>query len=297
MPPRSTIRSRDSAPSSSSSSRRSSTRSTTRSTTTSASATRSYIAAMIEMHRRLLVLGRGRAAGLALQARLGRSAPPACSAGEDPREHGDRPQRHARPVGLDERSRDPLLDLGLGHRLDRPRRGSTPTTTSTTRSRTSSARTRTSATRSCGSTRTRSGTRSTSRSPVYNVLLMLLLRVGRRPARPRLRRDQVTGEKPMRQVKDELQGDRQKGRNQVVKDYVVFPPLSGRELARRRLLGQLHGEHGPQRLGERDHLLRPLPGPDLHVHPGGDRERDARRLVRAAADSARRTSRAGRSST
>ena len=35
--------------------------------------------------------------------------------GQDRREHGDRPQRHARPVGLDERSRDPLLDVGVGH--------------------------------------------------------------------------------------------------------------------------------------------------------------------------------------
>ena len=35
---------------------------------------------------------------------------------QDPREHGDRPQRHARPVGLDERPRDPLVDLGVGHR-------------------------------------------------------------------------------------------------------------------------------------------------------------------------------------
>ena len=39
-------------------------------------------------------------------------------AGEDPREHGDRPQRHARPVGLDERSGDQLTSLGLGHGLD-----------------------------------------------------------------------------------------------------------------------------------------------------------------------------------
>ena len=37
-------------------------------------------------------------------------------AGQDPREHGDRPQRHARPVGLDERPRDPLQQLGVGHR-------------------------------------------------------------------------------------------------------------------------------------------------------------------------------------
>ena len=35
--------------------------------------------------------------------------------GQDRREHGDRPQRHARPVGLDERSRDSLLDVGVGH--------------------------------------------------------------------------------------------------------------------------------------------------------------------------------------
>ena len=36
--------------------------------------------------------------------------------GQDPGEHGDRPQRHARPVGLDERPRDPLQQLGVGHR-------------------------------------------------------------------------------------------------------------------------------------------------------------------------------------
>ena len=36
--------------------------------------------------------------------------------GQDPGEHGDRPQRHARSVGLDERPGDPLLDLGVGHR-------------------------------------------------------------------------------------------------------------------------------------------------------------------------------------
>ncbi len=38
-------------------------------------------------------------------------------AGQDPREHGDRSQRDARPVGLDERPRHQLPELGLGHRL------------------------------------------------------------------------------------------------------------------------------------------------------------------------------------
>jgi ferredoxin-NADP reductase len=35
--------------------------------------------------------------------------------GQDPREHGDRPQRPARPVGLDARPEDPLHHLGVGH--------------------------------------------------------------------------------------------------------------------------------------------------------------------------------------
>ncbi len=39
---------------------------------------------------------------------------------EDSREHGDRPQRHARSVGLDERSGDPFVRVGLGHRVDGP---------------------------------------------------------------------------------------------------------------------------------------------------------------------------------
>ena len=38
---------------------------------------------------------------------------------QDPREHGDRPQRHARPVGLDARPEDPLDHLGVGQRLAR----------------------------------------------------------------------------------------------------------------------------------------------------------------------------------
>ena len=83
---------------------------------------------------------------------------------QDPREHGDRPQRPARPVGLDARPEDPLDHLGVGQRLARPSSGSTRTTSCTTRTRTSSARTTTSATASCASTRTSAGARSTSPS-------------------------------------------------------------------------------------------------------------------------------------
>ena len=80
---------------------------------------------------------------------------------QDPGQHGDRPQRDARPVRLDGRPGPELADVRVGQRLPQRRSGSTPTTTSTTPSPTSSARTATSATASCGWTRTRSGTPTT----------------------------------------------------------------------------------------------------------------------------------------
>ncbi len=52
---------------------------------------------------------------------------------------------------------------------------------------------------------------------------------------------------------------------------------SFREPFRRTVIGQRGGQPDPQRVVLRDHLLRPLPGPDVHVHPGGDRGRDPRR--------------------
>ena len=47
--------------------------------------------------------------------------------------------------------------------------------------------------------------------------------------------------------------------------------------------GGLHRQRAPQRLGLRDHLLRPLPRPDVHVQRGGGRGRDAWRLLRPPA--------------
>ena len=75
------------------------------------------------------------------------------------------------------------------------------------------------------------------------------------------------------------------------------PRASRREPSRTHAEGQLHRERRPQRVGLRDHLLRPLPRPDVHVQPGGGRGRDARRLLRPPAARAPRTSRAARSST
>ena len=74
-----------------------------------------YINRMITIQRRLATAGR-----ITLFASKWKPAFFAGAAharcGQDPREHGDRPQRHARPVGLDERPGDPLQHLGVGHR-------------------------------------------------------------------------------------------------------------------------------------------------------------------------------------
>jgi hypothetical protein len=47
--------------------------------------------------------------------------------------------------------------------------------------------------------------------------------------------------------------------------------------------GELHRQHRSQCLGLRDHLLRPLPRPDLHVQQGGSGRRVTRRLLRPPA--------------
>ena len=81
---------------------------------------------------------------------------------EDPRQHGDRAQRHARPVRLDERPQALEQGRSSGIRPARATSGATPTTTCTTPTRTSSARTATSATASCACPRTSSGGPTTS---------------------------------------------------------------------------------------------------------------------------------------
>ena len=159
--------------------------------------------------------------------------------------------------------------------------------------------------------------------PVYNVLLMLFFEWG--VAFHDLDFEAIrTGEKSQKQVLKELKGIAGKARSQIVKDYVAWPLISALAMAaldiareragarqeappaqarpapdrgrgrrdrpeerRARVPQDPHrerrGEHGPQRLVVRDHLLRPLPRPDLHLQPGGGRGRVARRLVRAPA--------------
>ncbi len=106
------------------------------------------------------------------------------------------------------------------------------------------------------------------------------------------------GEKPMLEYKQVAKGIAKKAAGQVIKDYVAFPALSGKYF-KRALIGELHRQHRPQRVGALDHLLRPLPRPDLHVlaRRGRPRGRGARATGTCASCSARPTSRARRSST
>ena len=75
-----------------------------------------YIRNVIALHRQLALLVPRDPARLPLPARLG-ARDERAGHREDPREHGDRPQRPARPVGLDGGSADQLHHLGLGHGL------------------------------------------------------------------------------------------------------------------------------------------------------------------------------------
>ena len=220
-------------------------------------------------------------------------------AGQDPREHGDRPQRHARPVGLDERPRDQLLDLGLGHRLDAPRRGSTPTTTSTTRTRTSAARTATSATRSCGSTRTRSGTRSTSLQPFYNLRAGGVLRVGRRRSTTSTSRRSARARSPRQAVKRELKGMARKARQPDRQGLRRVPGAQpARDAASRRTLTANVTANIVRNVWAYAIIFcGHFPDQTYTFSRGGGRRRDARRRGTSASCSARRTSRAARSST
>ncbi len=124
---------------------------------------RRYIVSMIEMHRRLAVLGRV----LLLFSRHRPTWIAGTTANSLAKILENMEIGHNVMHGQWDWMNDPYIHSSSWDwdTASTRRRGSTPTTTSTTRTRTSAARTRTSATRSCGSTRIRSGIRSTSRSP------------------------------------------------------------------------------------------------------------------------------------
>ena len=97
---------------------------------------------------------------------------------EDPRQHGDRPQRHARPVRLDERPAAERQDASSGTPPAPATSGATRTTTCTTPTPTSSARTATSATGSCGCPRTSAWSPYYLGNPLYAALLAIFFQYG-----------------------------------------------------------------------------------------------------------------------
>ena len=153
--------------------------------------------------------------------------------------------------------------------------------------------------------------------PFYNLRARGVLRVGRRLPRPRLRRDQDAARSPRQTSSASSRAWRARRAARSSRTTSPFPALSAarrasrdarcagarkrrcdRRAARPRGAesrttsrgrrscdadGRLHRQHRAQRVGLRDHLLRPLPRPDVHVQPGGGRRRDARRLLRAPA--------------
>ena len=155
--------------------------------------------------------------------------------------------------------------------------------------------------------------------PLYNLALMAFFEWG--VAFHDLDVDAIrSGEKSKAELWKELKGIGRKARQQIQKDYVSWPALSAgvttavrygiarargeekdfdaRAVAQARLPRHGHrrrrGQHHPQRLVARDHLLRALPRPDVHVLRGGDAGRDPGRASTSASCSGRRTSRAGR---
>ena len=145
------------------------------------------------------------------------------------REHGDRPQRRPRPVGLDERPRDPLHHLGVGHGRASRRSGGTRTTTAITCSATSSVSTTISASASSGSPATRRGNPSTcfsrsetccwppSSNGASDFTAFIPSGIGWRRTPPWWRARRALVGKIARQT---------------VKDYVLFPALSRSRMAK-----------------------------------------------------------------
>ena len=203
---------------------------------------------------------------------------------QDPREHGDRPQHPARPVGLDERPEHPLLDVGLGHGLARLGLEALPQLRPPHlhehRRQGQGRRLRDHAHRPAAE----AGTRSTCSSRSTTSCCMLFFEWG--VAVHDLDFEAITQGTEVEGSSCATSSRRSasKARRQIVKDYIAFPLLrllGGKHWKRR--LRQPHRELRPQPLVLRDHLLRPLPRPGLHVHRGGGRGRDPRRLVRPPA--------------
>ena len=109
-------------------------------------------------------------------------------------------------------------------------------------------------------------------NPLYAFLLMVFFEWG--VAMHDLEVENiVAGRRKMSENKALHAGIMRKVRRQALKDYVLFPALTG-PLFPLTLLRQRDRQPGPQHLGVQHHLLRPLPGGRRDVQPGGVRGRD-----------------------
>ena len=115
--------------------------------------------------------------------------------------------------------------------------------------------------------------------PVYNALLATLFEWG--VALHDLDLERIRkGEKDPKEMKRQLKQILRKGRNQILKDYVVYPALAGKQW-KSTLTANAHRQHHPQPVVLHDHLLRPLPRRCAALHRGGDRGRDPLGVVPA----------------
>ena len=114
-------------------------------------------------------------------------------------------------------------------------------------------------------------------NPLYALLLATFFQYGVALHDLEVERIQ-SGETTFAEKREMAQSIWAKVKQQSLKDYVLFPLLTGP--VRAADAGRQRGrEPEPQPVVVHDHLLRPLPGRDAGVLRAGDRERDARRVV------------------
>ena len=242
-----------------------------------------YIRRTIAAQRALEVAGRLMLAG-ELQA-LGvvgghRDAGP----GQDHREHGDRPQRHARPVGLDERSRDSLLDVGVGHERGVQALAVHPQLHAPQVHQHPGHGRRRGLRRHPGDPRPEVEALQPLRQPALQHPSGDRLRVGRRAAAPGTRQDLQGPRRPQGHADPRARVRRQGGQagrqglRRLPGDHVV---VAGRHLPL-DADGQRGGQRDPQRVGQRGDLLRPFPRRRREIHQDRHGRREQGPVVSAA---------------
>ena len=144
---------------------------------------------------------------------------------QDHREHGTRPQRHPRPVGLDERSRRSTRATGSGTTPARPRNGSTRTTSPPQVHQHRRPGQRRGLRNHARHARSEVA-RRLSFPPITNFVLGDPLQWG--VALHHLEIGQIPqGERSMAEKSDMAKDVGKKIRAQVAKDYILFPALTG----------------------------------------------------------------------